>query len=117
MRAYIPVSSQAARRFLATGTLAGPNRAWVVDPLWRAGVPDVDEEVWEYEAAQLAADSLAGLAGVVLAAEVSQVGPVADGATEVADQLARRDIAAVLTADMAWYGLQELGELLESLGT
>jgi hypothetical protein len=114
MRAYIPVRAQDARRLLESGSLPGPHPAWVVDPQWREGAPDVVEEEWEFEAADCAAQALAG-PGVVLAVDVGQVGPIDDGATEVAEDLRRRSLAAVLTVDLAWYAVQELSGLLDTL--
>ena len=52
--------------------------------------------------------------GVVLAAdiEVSEETP-ADGWVTVAGPIRRMDAAAVLTTDLAWYGVQEIPGLLE----
>jgi hypothetical protein len=86
-----------------------------VDPSWRAGAPEVGEEEWEFEAQLAAAESLSDLGGgVVLAAdiEMSEVTPV-DGWVTVAGPIRRADAAAVLTTDLAWYGVQEIPGLLE----
>jgi hypothetical protein len=85
----------------------------VVDPAWRAGAPEVDEEEWEYEAQGSAAQALPEAGGFVLAADIEL--PAAapdDGWVEVPGPVARRDVAAVLDAELAWFGVQELDALL-----
>ena len=47
MRAYIPVDWAQLAAFHASGSMDGPLRACVVDPVWRDAEPDVDEEQWE----------------------------------------------------------------------
>ena len=81
MRAYIPVGWAQLADFDATGRLEGPLRGCAVDPAWRAGSPDVDEEEWEFEAQLAAAEALADLdGGVVLAADVPE--PERNGARD-----------------------------------
>jgi hypothetical protein len=114
MRAYIPIGWTDLATFDADGRLGGPHRACVVDPQWRAGSPDVDEEEWEFEAQLAAAEALLDLdGGVVLAVDVDE--PDADpqdGWVTLTGPVSRRDAAAVLTADLAWFGIQEIPGLL-----
>ena len=88
-----------------------------VDPAWRAGAPEVDEEEWEFEAQLAAAEALADLdGGVVLAVDVprSPTGPSRGRMGRPwPGPVSRRDVAAVLTADLAWFGVQEIPGLLE----
>lgn len=111
MRAYVPVSHQAATQLLATAELPGRLSAWVVDPAWRAGAPEVGEEEWEYEATGLAAAATPD-GGVILALD-ADVGAVEDGATEVTGPIRLSQVAAVLTEDLQWYAVQELAGLLD----
>lgn len=115
-RVYVPVGWSQAERLSAEGVFEGPVRACAVDPRWRAGAPEVDEEEWEFEAQSQAADALTELGGgLVLALDVpeSVLGPAAeDGWREVAGPVRRRDLAALLDADLGWYGVQELAQLL-----
>ncbi len=114
MRGYCPLPAPALADLLADGTLPGPLRACVVDPDWRAGAPEVDEEQWEYEAQEAAAAALADPRGVVLAVDLTlpAATPVVDGWVDVPGPIALDAVAAVLTADLAWYGVQELPALL-----
>lgn len=130
MRAYVPIGWPQVEALRAQGQIAGPLRACVVDPAWRAGAPEVDEEEWEYEAQAAAAAALGGAAlggaalggaalgdaaggGVVLAVDVDGPGtPPEDGWTELAGPVALRDVAAVLDAELAWFGVQEIDQLL-----
>ncbi len=76
MRAYIPVGWEQLAAFDAAGRLEGPLRGCAVDPSWRAGDPEVDEEEWEFEAQLAAAEALADLdGGVVLAVDVPDPEP------------------------------------------
>ncbi len=90
-----------------------------VDPAWRAGAPDVDEEEWEFEAQLAAAEDLADLdGGVVLAVDVPEPDTpgrtrLEDGWVSLAGPISRRDTAAVLTTDLAWFGVQEIPGLLD----
>ena len=120
MRAYIPVGWGQLAAFDAAGGLEGPLRGCAVDPAWRAGDPDVDEEEWEFEAQLAAAEALADLdGGVVLAVDVPEpdtTGPDApfeDGWVSLAGPISRRDTAAALTMDLAWFGVQEIPGLLD----
>jgi hypothetical protein len=114
MRAYLPVAWADLAALQDTGALPGPRPAVVVAPAWRAGAPDVDEEEWEFEAQSAAAAGLPPGGGVVLAVDLdAQPGAVPDdGRTQVPGPVRRADVAAVLTADLAWYGVQEIPELL-----
>jgi len=58
MRAYVPVGWAQLAALDAQGVLPGPLRACAVDPGWRAGSPEVDEEEWEFEAQLVAAEAL-----------------------------------------------------------
>ncbi len=107
-------------------------------PARRAGSPEVDEEEWEFEAQLAAAEALVDLdGGVVLAVDVPDpaapdgAGPDAaapdgagpdpaapdaafdDGWVSVAGPVTRRQVAAVLTTDLAWFGVQEIPGLLD----
>ena len=114
MRAYVPVGWAQLATLDAAGHLEGPLRGCAVDAAWRAGSPEVDEEQWEYEAQLTAAESLADPdGGVVLAVDVEEDGGgVEDGWLDLPGPVSRRDIAAVLTADLAWFGVQEIPGLL-----
>ncbi|MGB7983202.1 MAG: hypothetical protein WCF36_20660 [Candidatus Nanopelagicales bacterium] len=116
MRAYLPVGWADLRTLRDAGELAGPRRGCVVDPVWRAGGPEVDEEEWEFEAQLLAAQALPDLdGGVVLARDLDPKGlsaPV-DGWLDVPGLVRRREVGALLTEDLAWFGVQELDEVLD----
>lgn len=114
MRAYVPVALARAGELLQVGQLLGPMLAWAVDPQWRAGAPEVSEEEWEYEACALAADNLPEPGGVVLAVDADTDSPVApdDGRLTLPGPLLLTTVAAVLDADLSWYGVQELPDLL-----
>lgn len=118
MRAYAPVTMMQADELLTSGQLIGPLPAWGVDPQWRSGSPEVSEEEWEYEAAALAAAALGQDPGVVLAVETEAVvasgGQPAfdDGRVTLIGPVPLATVAAVLTADLAWFGVQELAELI-----
>jgi hypothetical protein len=121
MRAYIPVGWEQLAAFDSAGRLEGPLRGCAVDPSWRASDPEVDEEEWEFEAQLVAAEALADLdgGGVVLAVDVpapEQGGPGSpfeDGWVSLTGPISRRDTAAVLTTDLAWFGVQEIPGLLD----
>ena len=128
MRAYVPVGWAQLAALDGQGALPGPLRACAVDPSWRAGSPEVDEEEWEFEAQLAAAEALVDLdGGVVLAVDVPDAaaadGEAADGAgpdaafddgwVSVAGPVTRRQVAAVLTTDLAWFGVQEIPGLLD----
>ncbi len=112
MRAYVPVTWEDLDELSGSGTLPGPRAAYVVDPAWCAADPGATEEEWEYEAQELAADALDQHGGVVLALEVAVPGHVDDGLVELPGPIQRRAVAAVFTADLAWFGLQEVPHLL-----
>lgn len=115
-RVYVPVGWSQAERLSAEGVLDGPVQACAVDPRWRVGAPEVDEEEWEFEAQHQAAEALAELGGglvLALDAPESDLGPAADdGWREVAGPVRRGDLGALLDADLGWYGVQELEQLL-----
>jgi hypothetical protein len=113
MRAYLPIDRAQLVALHRQGALPGPLRGCAVDPAWRAGAPDVDEEQWEYEAQSQAADSLPGVGGVVLAVDIGADIPPADGWVMVPGPIRRTAVAAVLSADLAWFGVQEIPALLE----
>ena len=119
MRAYVPVGWPALAALHRDGQLPGPHRACSVDPAWRAGDPAADEEEWEYEAQQAAADMLAAQGGVILALDVEPPtgAALADGWFDLAATIRRTDIAAVLTAELAWFGAQEVPALLAGSDT
>jgi hypothetical protein len=120
MRAYIPVGWAQLASFDAAGRLEGPLRGCAVDPAWRSGSPEVDEEEWEFEAQLAAAEALADLhGGVVLAVDVPEPDTAEpdpafdDGWVTLAGPISRRDTASVLTRDLAWFGVQEIPGLLD----
>lgn len=114
MRVYLPVSRRSLAALQEDGVLGGTHRACAVSAAWRAAEPQVDEEQWEFEAQSLAAGELtSGSGGVVLAVDVSDTRtPDDDGWLAVTEAVRRSQVAAVLTQDLAWYGIQEIGELL-----
>lgn len=118
MRAYVAVPWVDLAELSATGSLPGPRAAVVVDPAWRVAAAEVTEEEWEYQAQEMAAEDLAGVGGgVVLAVDADPPGvPVQDGRTVLPGPIARASVGAVLTADLSWYGLQEVPELLGGVG-
>ena len=115
MRAYLPVRWDQLAELDASGQLPGPLPAGTVDPQWRAGAPEVDEEEWEFEAQAMAAAALADMGGgVVLAVDLPDAAGLvaADGWVTAPGPISRTDVAAVLTADLAWFGVQEIADLL-----
>lgn len=114
MRAYLPLTWAQAARLHAEGVLPGPLRGCAVDPAWRAGSPEVDEEQWEFEAQSAAAQELSDPdAGVVLAVDVDAPdATLDDGWFTWPGPVDRRAAAAVLTQDLAWFAVQELPDLL-----
>ena len=114
MRVYLPIGWDRLAVLATAGELAAPLPGFAVDPAWRAGSPEVDEEQWEYEAQTLAADALPADGGVVLAVDLDPMPDltIADGTLVVAGSVPRRRVAAVLGADLAWYGVQEILALL-----
>jgi hypothetical protein len=113
MRAYLPVGWADLVALQDASALAGPARGCVVDPAWRAGAPDVDEEQWEYEAQTLAAEAIPPGGGVVLAIDVDAAPDPEDGWVQLPGDVRRSAVAAVLTADLAWYAVQEIPQLLD----
>jgi hypothetical protein len=125
MRGYVPISWAQLAELHAAGELPGPLAACTVDPRWRASAPEVDEEEWEFEAQTVAAGALAEMGGgVVLAVELADPSgadltgaePTTpapdDGWISVPGPIRRADLAAVLTEDLAWFGVQEIADLL-----
>ena len=116
MRVYVPAAWSQLTRLQTDGSLPDPVRGCAVDPRWRADSPDVDEEQWEYEAAQLAAQTLTEdgePSGMVLAVDVpGELPGQADGWVAVPGGVRRSQVGAVLDSELAWYGLQELAGLL-----
>jgi hypothetical protein len=116
MRAYIPVGWAQLAEFDVAGQLEGPCRACAVDPSWRTGSPEVAEEEWEFEAQCAAAEALTDLAdaGVVLAVDAPELDAgFEDGWVTIPGPVSRRDVASVLTLDLAWFGVQEIPALLD----
>jgi hypothetical protein len=113
MRAYVPISWPQLAALAAGGSVPGPLRACAVDPHWRAGAPEVDEEEWEYEAQSAAAASVGVDGGVVLAVDADPDGRTPeDGWVELPGPIGLRDVAAVLSTELAWFGVQEIDQLL-----
>jgi hypothetical protein len=113
MRAYVPIGWPQLEALRSASRIPGPVRAVVVDPTWRTGAPEVDEEEWEFEAQSAAAAALGVEGGVVLAVDADvPVTPPDDGWVALGGPLALRDVAAVLDAGLAWFGVQELEQLL-----
>ena len=116
MRAYFPIGWATARTLSDDGEIAGPLRGCAVDPEWRAGAADVEEEEGEYEAAELAAGSLDPVeSGVILALDLPDDTAIEqdDGWFDWAGPLLRRELGAVLGSDLGWHGVQELTVLLD----
>lgn len=121
MRAYVPASWRQVAQLLADGSIPGPLRGCAVDPRWRAGAPDVDEEEWEYEAQVLAAGALTATGapvGMLLAVDLPGELPVLDdGWGDWTGPIERGQVAAVLDSELAWFGLQELPGVLADRST
>jgi hypothetical protein len=113
MRTYLPIDREQLVVLHRDGALPGPLRGCAVDPAWRAGDPAADEEQWEYEAQSLAAESLPDGDGVVLAVDVEVDLAPAEGWVVVPGPIRRADVAAVLSAELAWFAAQEIPALLE----
>ena len=121
MRAYIPVGWEQLAAFDSVGRLEGPLRACAVDPSWRASDPEVDEEEWEFEAQLAAAEALCGprrrrSSWPWMCPDPSRTASdstFADGWVSLTGPISRRDTAAVLTTDLAWFGVQEIPGLLD----
>lgn len=118
MRAYVPVGWAGLATLHAVGALPPGLRACAVDPAWRYGDPSADEEQWEYEAQQAAADALPEGGGVVLAVDLDPPAGLvmADGWFDLPAPISRADLAAVLTVDLEWFAVQEIPILLEDRG-
>ena len=113
MRAYAPISWAQLSQLVQAGSLPGPLRACAVDPAWRAGAAQVEEEEWEYEAQLLAAQVLGQRPGVLLAIDPEDPGDIDDGWVRLVQGVRRRDVAALLTEDLGWFGVQEAAGLLD----
>jgi hypothetical protein len=113
MRVYLPATWSQLGQLQKQGVLLGPLRCCAVDPRWRADAPEVDEEEWEYEAQLLAAEALTEPGGMVLAVDLpDELTDVEEGWVDLPGPVERRQVGALLDSELAWYGLQELGELL-----
>lgn len=114
MRAYLPVAWSQLELLQADDVLPGPHWACAVPPAWRTEDPQVDEEQWEFEAQSAAAGRLGARdGGVVLAVDVDDDHALSnDGWLTLTEAVRRATVAAVLTEDLAWYGIQEIGDLL-----
>ena len=120
MRAYIPVGWAELAAFDAAGRLEGPLRAarstrrGAPAPLrstrrsgssrrsWRPPRPSRTSTVgssWPWTCPT--------------PSRPAQVRPFEDGWVTLAGPISRRDAAAVLTTDLAWFGVQEIPGLLE----
>jgi hypothetical protein len=113
MRTYVPLAWSQVAVLAAQGEVAPPVHACVVDPAWRRGAEDVDEEMWEYEAQSMAAEALGADGGLVVALDLPEGAPfIDDGWISVTAAVRLRDAAALLDVDLSWYGVQELDALL-----
>ncbi len=112
MRGYIPLTWAQAAVLAREGAVAAPLHACVVDPAWRREAVDVDEEMWEYEAQTMAAAALGDGGGVVVAVDLPGAAQFIDDGWVSVDAVQLRDAAALLDAELSWYGVQELDLLL-----
>jgi len=115
MRVYLPVGRPQLEVLRGGRGLDGPLTGWAVDPSWRTGSPEVDEEQWEHEAQLEAAAALAEpVGGMVLAVDVpdEEVSDPDDGRVVIPGGVRRSQAGALLDRDLSWFGLQELDSLL-----
>ena len=120
MRVYVPVGRLQLEVLRGGRGLDGPLTGWAVDPGWRTGSPEVDEEQWEHEAQTEAAATLTELArGLVLAVDVPDeaVSDPDDGRVIIPGGVRWSQVGALLDRDLAWFGLQELDILLSDRRT
>ena len=137
VRIYLPATLSTLARFVAEGGVGpAPVRARAVTAWLREAWPEADLEEWEYAALTAAADDSAGLLTgedpprrVVLAADVESATESGDSTvvevdsafpmhlvkavhadTEDLERAASYDPDAV--GDLAWFGVQEIPDLL-----
>ena len=132
-RVYVPTSLDALARYAEEGGIGpSPVHAHAVTQWLRDSWPEADEEEWAYAALMAAADqSAAGLTGgqrprrVVLVAEVERVTADRESTAVTVDSaIALRLLEAVHAdtadidpasqdaGDLAWFGVQEIPDLL-----
>jgi hypothetical protein len=137
VRIYVPTTLTGLAQFTVDGGVGpAPVRARAVTGWLRREWPEGDEEEWEYAALMAAADDSAGLVGkedpprrVVLAADVPAVVESEDSTSvEVLTAFPMQLVQAVHAdtsdleraasydpeahGDLAWYGVQEIPDLL-----
>ena len=137
VRVYVPTTLTGLAAFLGDGGVGpAPVRARAVTAWLREAWPEADEEEWEYAALTAAADDSAALltAGetprrVVLAADVESATETDDSTVvEVDSAFPMRLVKAVhadtediaraasydpdAVSDLAWFGVQEIPDLL-----
>ena len=134
VRIYVPASLTSLARFVASGGVGPtPVRARAVTGWLREAWPEAAEDEWEYAALMAAADDSAALLTaddpprrVVLAADVDSVVESDDSSLVQVDsafpmslvQAVHADTddvergAAYELGDLAWYGVQEIPDLL-----
>ncbi|MCW2826657.1 MAG: hypothetical protein JWQ67_273 [Marmoricola sp.] len=132
-RVYVPTSLDALARYAEEGGIGpSPVHGHAVTQWLRDSWPEADEEEWAYAALMAAADqSAAGLTGgqrprrVVLVAEVERVTADRESTAVTVDsaialrllQAVHADTADIDPAsedagDLAWFGVQEIPDLL-----
>jgi hypothetical protein len=137
VRVYVPTTLTALAGFLADGGIGpAPVRARAVTAWLREVWPEADEEEWEYAALTAAADDSAGLLTtedpprrVVVAADVEAANESEDSTmVEIDRAFPMRLVRAVhadtadleratsydpdAVGDLAWFGVQEIPDLL-----
>jgi hypothetical protein len=132
VRVYVPANLEVLARFAEEGGIGpSPVHAHAVTTWLRESWPEAEEDEWEYAALTAAADDAAGLLDgrprrVVLVAEVDRVTEGDESTAVTVDtaipmrlvQAVHADTADVEPAaaenleDLAWFGVQEIPDLL-----
>jgi hypothetical protein len=135
VRIYVPASLTSLAGFVADGGVGpAPIRARAVTAWLREAWPEAAEDEWEYAALMAAADDSAALLTdddpprrVVLAADVESVVESEESSLVEVDSAFSMSLVQAVHADtgdieraapyelgdLAWYGVQEIADLLE----